>query len=137
MAKEQTIFEKLQIPYVKKEGIFYPVLDVSGIPNTDENSESEEVGSRFVGKYGIMWLRYMRENQNDRYRHLIRFGMAEEKAREVNEEAYDMLDTMMKQYLHKHKPRDSNSTMEMWRIREQAKVVAEETVLCDIVYHYH
>jgi hypothetical protein len=63
--------------------------------------------------------------------------MAEEKAREVNEEAYDMLDTMMKQYLHKHKPRDSNSTMEMWRIREQAKMVAEETVLCDIVYHYH
>jgi hypothetical protein len=137
MAKEQTIFEKLQIPYVEKEGIFYPVLDASGIQNTDENSDSEKVCSRFVGKYGLMWLRYMRENQNDRYRHLIRFGMAEEKAREVNEEAYDMLDIMMKQYLHKHKPRDSNSTMEMWRIREQAKMVAEETVLCDIVYHYH
>ena len=28
-------------------------------------------------------------------------------------------------------------TMEMWKLREQAKMVAEETVLMDIVYQYH
>jgi hypothetical protein len=59
------------------------------------------------------------------------------KAQEVNEEAYEMLDRIMNQYLSKHKPKDKHSTMEMWKIREQAKQLAEEVIYGEIVYKYH
>lgn len=45
-----------------------------------------------------------------------------------------MLDRIMNEYLEKHKLADPGSTMEMWKIREQAKMQAEEVVLYDIVY---
>ena len=44
---------------------------------------------------------------------------------------------MMNQYFAKHKPKDSNSTLEMWKIREQAKMHAEEVIYGEIVYQYH
>ena len=59
------------------------------------------------------------------------------KAFEVNEEVYELLEGIMNQYLAKHKPQNSASTMEMWRLREQAKQMAEEVVLSDIVRKYH
>lgn len=48
-----------------------------------------------------------------------------------------MLDVMISQYVRKHPPVNPGSTIEMWKLREQAKTVAEETVLMDIVYQYH
>ena len=59
------------------------------------------------------------------------------KAEEVNEEAYEMLDSIVAKYLKKHPPVDPNSTMEMWQIREQAKMMAEEIIFHDIVNQYH
>ena len=64
-------------------------------------------------------------------------GDLQKKALEVNEEANEMLDAIMNQYLKKHRPDDSSSTIKMWEIREQAKVVAEEVVLHDVVYCLH
>ena len=43
----------------------------------------------------------------------------------------------MNQHMRKHPPVNPDSTMEMWKLREQAKMVAEEAVLMDIVYRYH
>ena len=77
----------------------------------------------------------MKENHKDRYRHHVRMGQLYRKANEVNEEAYEILDRMMSQYLKKHVLEDSHSTMEMWKIREQAKCVAEEVVYERIVFH--
>ena len=37
-----------------------------------------------------------------------------------------MLEGIVNQYLAKHKPQNAASTMEMWRLREQAKQMAEE-----------
>ena len=48
-----------------------------------------------------------------------------------------MLDTIMNQYLQKHKPVNPNSTMEMWKLREQAKQIAEEKVYETIVYRFY
>ena len=59
------------------------------------------------------------------------------KAFEVNEEAYEMLERIANRYLAKHKPQNPAFTMEMWRLREQAKQMAEEVVLNDIVRQYH
>ena len=48
-----------------------------------------------------------------------------------------MLEGIVNQYLAKHKPQNSASTVEMWKLREQAKQMAEEVVLSDIVRQYH
>lgn len=64
-------------------------------------------------------------------------GQLHRKAQEVNEQAYEMLDSIMNRYLAKHKPMNSNSTMEMWKLREQAKQLAEEVIYGEIVYQYH
>ena len=64
-------------------------------------------------------------------------GTLSARAFELNEEAYEMLDRIVNQYLAKHKPQNSASTVEMWRLREQAKQMAEEVVLSDIVCQYH
>lgn len=47
----------------------------------------------------------------------------------MDEEANQLLDTLMESYLVKNKPEDPNFTMEMWWKREQAKLQVEEIVL--------
>ena len=49
----------------------------------------------------------------------------------------EVLDTMVHTYLKKHKPKNLDSTMEMWRLREQARAIAEEFILEDIVCKFY
>lgn len=79
----------------------------------------------------------MKSSHAERYRHHIRMGTLNTKALEVNKEAYGMLEGIVNQYLAKHKSQNLASTMEMWRLWEQAKQMAEEIVLSDIVRRYH
>lgn len=117
---------KIDIPYVEKDGILYPLLTIPA-----------DMKLSAVGKYGLLWLSYMRENHKGRFRTLTRLGCANRTAHKVNEDAYEMLDTIIGQHMKKHLPEHSGSTIEMWKLREYAKTVAEETVLMDIVYQYH
>ncbi len=124
MSKELSSFERMGGTYTEVDGIFYP------------NIEFDKEESLNIGKYGLMWIRYMKENHADRYRHLIRMGSVQRKAYEVNEEAYEMLEHIMNQYMEKHKPIDSHSTLEKWQIMEQEKRIAEETVIADIINRF-
>ena len=117
---------KVDIPYVEKDGILYPLLTVPA-----------DMELSVVGRYGLLWLSYMKENHKGRFRTLTRLGCANQTAHKVNEEAYEMLDVMFGQHMRKHPPVNCGSTIEMWKLREQAKTVAEEMVLMDIVYQYH
>ena len=52
---EETLFEKLGVKYIEKDGIFYPLITFGG----EENSTD-------VGKYGRMWMDYIqKEYRND------------------------------------------------------------------------
>lgn len=126
MRSDLSIFEQMGGTYIEKDGLYYPNLSV------EQMSEHIE-----IGKYGLLWISYMKENHPDRYRLHIRMGLLQSKAAEVNEEAYQMLDTIMNRYLQKHKPVNPNSTMEMWRLREQAKLIAEEEVYETVVYRFY
>ena len=55
----------------------------------------------------------------------------------MEEEANRMMEQLQNQYLIKNKPQNPSSTMEMWKLREQAKMMAEEIVLAEIVLKYH
>ena len=125
MSRELSIYEAMGGTYTEVNGVLYPNIKVS------------EEADVWVGKFGLLWMNYMKSNHAERYRHHIRMGTLNSKAFEVNEEAYEMLEGIVNQYLVKHKPQNSASTMEIWRLREQAKQMAEEVVLSDIVRQYH
>ena len=124
MSRELSLYEAVGGTYTEVDGILYPNI------GTDDNQADTDsvIAITDVGKYGHLWISYMKENHPDRYRHHMRMGQLYVKAKEVNEEAYEMLDRIMNQYLAKHKPKDKHSTMEMWKIRERAKMLAEEVI---------
>ena len=125
MKKELSIFEQMGGAYTEVGGIFYPNLVVKSEKNV------------VVGKYGTIWKSYMEEKYPMRYLELHMDGELRVKAAEVNEEAMEVLDTMVQVYLKKHKPKNPESTMEMWRLREQARAIAEEFILEDIICRFH
>lgn len=132
MSRELSLYEAMGGTYTEVNGILCPNISVEAKePNTDSAITSTD-----IGKYGHLWISYMKENHPDRYRHHIRMGQILIKAKEVNEEAYEMLDVVVEKYLAKHKPKDTHSTMEMWKLREQAKQLAE-VIYGEIVYKYH
>ncbi len=124
MSKELSIFEQMGGTYTEVDGILYPNLKMESGIEADQQ----------IGKYGQIWLSYMKENNRGRFISLLLSGKLYEKAVEVNEEAYGLLDTIMEQYLKKNPPINPSSTMEMWKLREQAKQVAEEVIYHDIIY---
>jgi hypothetical protein len=134
MSRELSLYEAMGGTYTEVNGILYPNI---GMDATDTKSDINSViASTDVGKYGHLWISYMKENHPDRYRHYIRMGQLHSKAKEINEEAYEMLDMVVEKYLAKHKPKDTHSTMEIWKLREQAKQLAEEVIYGEIVYKY-
>lgn len=121
----KTTFEKLGIPYEERDGIFYPVL-VAGTEKADID----------VGKYGRMWIKYIKEEYPMRYKSLVRFGELEERADEVNDTAYELLDDIEAKWLKKHKPKNPNSFTEQLQLRTQTRMMAEEIVIMDVVMQF-
>ena len=77
-----------------------------------------------VGKYGRMWIKYIKEEYPMRYKSLVRFGELEERADEVNDTAYELLDDIEAKWLKKHKPKNPNSFTEQLQLRTQTRMMA-------------
>ena len=125
--KEETLFEKLGVEYQEIDGIFYPILSV-----TKEDSQC-----RNIGKYGHMWIEHIKIIYPQRYRSLVRFGELMERAEMVNETAYELLEDIEVRWLDKHRPKNANSFVEQLHLRNQARMMAEEVVLHDVVRQFH
>ena len=117
---------EMALTYHEVDGLLYPDIQMP-----------EEQNLTNLGKYGRMAVKFLKENEPARYKTLYRFGMLEEKMKEVDEEANNLLDELMESYLMKHKPQNPSSTMEMLKLREQAKMQAEEVVLNQVVMRFH
>ena len=114
------------LTYTEKDGILYPNLEMD-----------EDRGLLMLGKYGIMAMNYLKENYEARYKSLLRFGRLAEKMREVEAEANQRQDLLISAYLQANPPSDRNSTMQMWQIRQQAQIQAEEIVIQEVINQYH
>lgn len=123
---QKTLFEKLDVKYEERNGLFYPliILDI----------KEEDVD---VGKYGRMWMQYLKSEYPQRYRSLVRFGELKHKASEVNEVAYELIEDIENEWLQNHRPKNKNSFVEMYRLRTEARLMAEEVVLHDVVNCFH
>ena len=133
MSRELSLYEAMGGTYTEVDGVLYRNISVEA----KEPDMDSAISSTDIGKYGHLWINYMKENHPDRYRYHIRMGQLHIKAKEVNEEAYEMLDRIVEKYLIKHKSKDRHFTMEIWKLREQAKQLAEEVIYGEIVYKYH
>jgi hypothetical protein len=123
---QKTLFEKLGVKYEERNGLFYPLITLD-IMEDDVN----------VGKYGHMWMQYLKSEYPQRYRSLVRFGELKHRVAEVNEVAYELLEDIEKEWLQKHRPKNKNSFMEMYRLRTEARLMAEKVVLHDVVNCFH
>lgn len=123
---QKTLFEKLGVKYEERNGLFYPLITLD-IMEDDVD----------VGKYGRMWMQYLKSEYPQRYRSLVRFGELKYKASEVNEVAYELLEDIEKEWLQNHRPKNKNSFVEMYRFRTEARLMAEEVVLHDVVNCFH
>ena len=77
----------IELNYVKKNGMLYPDLQISN--NKDDDK-------RPIGKYGMMWLRFMHEWHYDRYIELRMSGELLSFANRINNETYKILKTQLK-----------------------------------------
>jgi len=124
---DKSIFEQMKVQYEERNGFFYPVISF----------EDFKAATLDIGKYGHLWVEYMQEIHPARYRNLVRFGKIQERAILVNEIAYELLEDTEQAWLRNHKPKEKNSFMEQYKLRGQARMLAEEIVLHDLVYRYH
>ena len=84
-----------------------------------------------------MWIEFMKTEHPDRYRNLVRFGRLWDKTTEIDEEAYELLEAIESKWLSSHKPKNRQSFWEMYQLRTQARLMAEETVLHQVIRQYH
>lgn len=117
-----------EIKYHKAEdGMLYPNLDLP----------EENVSMTNLGRFAVRAAEYLREFYKERYQTLVRFGKLAEKMQEVEAEAYQMMEELENSYLKENLPKNPQSTMEQWQIREQAKIQAEEIVMKEVVLKFH
>lgn len=126
--KELSLFERMGIEYRMEDGYAYPVIKCL-------EKCKKPIGN--LGKYGMLWLFYTKEYDKQRYTTLVRFGLLEATALRVNENAFELLESIISDHLRRHPMKNPNSFVERWRLLEDAKSIAEEIVLKDIVYRFH
>lgn len=125
MSRELTLIERMDVEYEEIGGIFYPLIDGSA-----ENTKTKN-----IGKYGHLWINFMQEEYPERYRSLVRFGLLEEKAFAVNEEAYEVLCVMEEKLLEESDT--GKSFAEIYALRTQVRMLVEEIVLREVVNVFH
>ena len=109
----------------ERNGLFYPLVDGSAC-----NAKTKD-----IGKYGHLWINYMQDAYPERYRSLVRFGLLEEKAIAVNEDAYELLCVMEEKLLAES---DIGKTFsETYALRMQVRVLVEEIVMREVVNVFH
>jgi len=127
MSRELTLIEKMGVEFEERDGLFYPLMN--------GNASGDGVKMKDIGKYGHLWINFMQEAYPERYRSLVRFGLLEERAVAVNEEAYELLCGMEEKLL---KDSDTESSfVEKYALRTQVRMLAEEIVMREVVNVFH
>ena len=129
MSRELTLIEKMGVEFEERDGLFYPLLE--------GDASGECVKTKDIGKYGYLWVNFMQEAYPERYRSLTRFGLLEEKAVDVNEEAYELLCGMEEKLLLDKEVDTDNSFAEKYTLRVQVRLLVEEIVIREVVNVFH
>ena len=119
----ETVFVENGIEYYEEEGLYYPKLILG------DELESDI----YVGRWGREWMRYLEAVDKIRYRTLLILGALKKIARDVDEEAGEMIERLEKEYYEKHREQ-CKEFWETYQVREQGRMMAEEIVRDEIVH---
>ena len=130
MCRELILIERMGVEFEERDGLFYPLEDGNA---SDASGAYVKTGN--IGKYGHLWINFMQDAYPERYRSLVRFGLLEEKAIAVNEDAYELLCVMEEKLLAES---DIGKTFsETYALRMQVRVLVEEIVMREVVNVFH
>ena len=114
---------KLSLSYRNVKGAMYPELQISRNPDADKRS---------VGKYGQMYLNYLKDEHPERYAELRMSGELMPFVHMVNDEVHEQIKELscklVKQYPN------TTDTMQKFRQRNTCQAMAEEIILKDFLY---
>ena len=133
MSRELTLIEKMGVEFKERDRLFYPLVDGNSSGNCVVVGKC--VKTKDIGKYGHLWINFMHEAYPERYRSLARFGLLEEKAVAVNEEAYELLRIMEEQLLEKEDTRKPFA--EIYALRTRIRMLVEEILVKEMVSVFH
>lgn len=125
----QSIFEEMGGKYIKV-GDYY-------VPDFGQFDDNEETDDRPLGKYGMMRETYLKEYHKPLYNHLLLSGELHSHLRDVNEQAQNLLDTLMPKYKEKQGVTEElKATQQLEWVGRMNNIVAqiEEIIFADIVY---
>ncbi len=113
----------IEITYTKKNGMLYPSLQISKEKFSDEQP---------VGKYGQMYLTYLKSEHSDRYAELKMSGELMSNVHKINDEVHkqikELSDKIMLQYPKTEK------TMQNFKHLNTCRAIAEEIILKELLY---
>ena len=114
---------RLNLSYRNVNGALYPELQISKNPDADK---------RPIGKYGQMYLNYLKDEHPERYAELRMSGELMPLVHKVNDEVHEQIKELscklMKQYP------STTDTIQKFRHQNTCQAIAEEVILKEYLY---
>lgn len=111
----------------EQDGLLYPMLETGS-----QSSEDLET----LGRYAKRAQDYLLEKDKSRYSLLLRTGKLQGLLRQIEAEAWELHDKIVESYV-KTKVAERNinpaDTMEMTKLRNEAAMIAQETVMQEVI----
>lgn len=111
----------IDLEYIEIDGLLYPNVQLDDAENYNN-----------LGKYGNLRLKYLHENQPQKYRELLFTGKLAQHCADLEQAAFEMAERIRGQYL-KENPAPPEGIKRIQTFT-QAQMIADEMVLHDIVY---
>ena len=127
MKTEKSLFEQMGGTYTEVNGYL--------IPNLILSPEEERF---FIGRYGKLHGKYLKEHKRFVYTNLLTIGKLNAYLHDIDEQAQNMLETLMKQMAKAQGITErlkANDQMEWVGRMNNIKAYAEEIVLSELIYN--
>ncbi|WP_442863072.1 TnpV protein [Blautia sp.] len=101
-----------------------------------ETGSQQAEGLETLGRYAKRAQEYLLEKDESRYSLLLRTGKLPELLKQIEAEAWELHDQIVEDYVRiKAAERNINlaDTMEMTRLRNEAAMIAQETVMQEVI----
>ncbi len=126
----KSLFEQMGGKYIKVGDYYVPDLG-------QFDDEKKTMDNRSIGKYGMLRETFLKEYHKPLYNHLLLIGKLHSHLRDVQEEAQQLLDTLIPQYKEKQGiTEELKATDQMEWVGRMNNIVAqiEEIIFSEIVY---
>ena len=118
--EEQTVFEKAGIVYEMRGDFAYPFLGKSDLATVAN-----------IGKHGRKWMSLLFEIDRQVYNKYLLSGELTSRAMKFNEQAFELADSIVRNYVNKYQYVDRNSSTEIFQANMQGLLLAEEIITND------